>query len=155
MNKLLVIPIFIFIALYLLIWAYLAFRTYLNENSDTQKQFALGQMPNPLPDGEYNGKVEGYRGAWKGKKFNREEQKGINLFGDEEKYPFTMYQASDSRDPNRSVLAIDYDVSENPWWLRFLLDEVVETKPGHYQGKIIIRWIFGSTFTLGYFELEQ
>lgn len=144
----------VLVVVYLVMWAYMAMRTYNNERSDHQKQFAAGHLPDPLPNGPYKGTVDGYTGAWRGKEFDAAIKSGVNNVGDAQKYPFKTYTAEGLRDKNQPVLRIDYDVPENPWWLRHLADEVTGVAPGKYQGKIMVRWL-GSTFTIGYFQLEK
>ncbi len=146
--------ILVLVVLYCIAWAYLAFRTASSEKSDHQKQFVTGHLPNPLPDGFYKGTMDGYKGEWKGKEFDQSAHTGINHFGDEKRHPFKTDTAKGLRDSAVGVFRIDYDVPQNPWWLRHLVDEVVEVSPGSYQGKIMIRWL-GSAFTVGYFQLEK
>ncbi|MEK7505934.1 MAG: hypothetical protein AAB597_03530, partial [Patescibacteria group bacterium] len=120
----------------LLFWSALAailfgfFRTYQMEGSDNQVAFLKGSMPNPLPDGFHMGSVSGPKVSWLGKKFEASKQTGINIFknkdgGQKEKYPFKTYIGKGVRDKEIEVLKIDYNVPENPFWLRYSLDEVV------------------------------
>jgi hypothetical protein len=45
-------------------------------------------------------------------------------------------------------------IAENPWWLRRVLDEIVQVGPDHFLGKVHLRW--GPThLTVGYFELRK
>lgn len=152
-HKILWIVIILLIT-YGIIWAYMSYRTVQTEKNEAQTRFAAGSMPDPLPNGKYKGIVVDYKGEWKGKSFNAAESTGINQFGDTDKYPFKTYTATGLRDANLKVLRIDYNVADNPLYLRFLRDEITQVSPGHYQGKIMIQW-FGAVFTVGYFQLEQ
>ncbi len=146
--------VLIIISLYCLIWAVMAFRTYRFETSSDQKQFSGGAPLVELPDGFYKGTVKNYSGGWQGKMFDRAQQSGRNRINDKDVYPFSTSLDSGLRDPNLKVVRIDYNKPENPWYLRHLVDEVVEISPGKLQGKIMVRWL-GSTFTVGFFQLEQ
>ena len=82
---------------------------------------------------------------------------GINEFTGKdmktyEKYPFTFSIGPGSHDL-KSVIQIDYNNSINPFWLRPVLDEIVETAPGEYLGKLQLRIVPGYPFTLTYFRL--
>jgi hypothetical protein len=139
----------------LLAYAYL--RTYRAEHSANQERFVKGTAPLVAPVGLYRGTVTGYTGAWRGKAF-KDETSGINIFEDagqrNERYPFKTYVAPGIRDTDVSVLKIDYNIPGNPWWLKFILDEVVEVAPNTLLGKVHVH--FGSVaFTLGYFTLEK
>jgi len=134
-------------------------RTWQLEHSNEQKVFAAGSVTN-TPDGLYKGSVHGYSGSWQGKKFDAAHSRGINMFagsGDTkvEKYAFTTSLGKGARDTALDVIKIEYDIPENPWWLRPILDEIVETSPGHYLGKLQVRIIPGYPFTLAFFELSQ
>jgi hypothetical protein len=123
-----------------------------------QQLFTKGRVPNPPPQGFYMGSVQGYKVSWQGKSFDAASESGINIFTDGtalyEKYPFKTSVGTGVHD-SISVLQIDYDRPENPWWLRPVLDEVVEVAPGKYLGKLNVRVIPGYPFTLQYFELTK
>jgi len=145
----------IFLLLLVLIFSALLIRTSQLLWTDEQSQFTRGTVT-VLPDGLYTGTVAGPSFSWKGKWFDRSGHTGINIFaganGDMEKYPFTESVGSGVHD-DISVIRIDYNVSQNPWWLRPVLDEVVEVAPGAYLGKLQLRIIPGYPFTLTYFTL--
>jgi hypothetical protein len=128
------------------------------EHSANQKLFARGDAPNPEPAGFYKGSFS-RPVSWLGKKFDATDSSGVNVFGTEgakiEKYPFKTKEGKGLRDKIVSVLKIDYNISGNPLWLRLILDEIVETEPGKYLGKIHLRIIPGYPFTLGYFTLQK
>lgn len=134
-------------------------RTIMVGKSDDQDLFSSGTMPTPLPDGLYVGHAEPFQGGWKGKVFDRAKNSGMNLFptrGGEEKkiYPFRTWQGKGLRDTEKEVLKIDYDLDENPFWLRPALDEVVQVQPGVLLGKLHYRVIPGYPFTITFFRLE-
>ncbi|MDB5195323.1 MAG: uncharacterized protein JWO84_507 [Parcubacteria group bacterium] len=111
-----------------------------------------------LPDGLYAGSLAGPSGTWKGKRFDREAHRGVNIFAtpsglDAEKYPFTVSVGPGTHD-SISVIRIDYNVAANPFWLRPVLDEIVEVAPGQYLGKLELRVLPGYPFTLLFFNLS-
>lgn len=134
-------------------------RTTKMEHSADQVRFTLGTAPSKPLDGFYNGTVVGYWGVWRGKKFNASAMTGINVVQNHgettEKFPFRTYQAAGARDKNTMVLAIDYNISGNPFWLRPILDEVVEVAPGELLGKMQLRIIPGWPFTILFFSLKK
>ncbi len=123
------------------------------QNGDNAKAFLKGSVPERLPDGFYKGKVN-VKTGWQGKKFNAKEGIGINIVDEKENYPFKLYKGRGIQD-NIDVVKIDYSKSNDPFWLRFILDEVVEIKPNHYLGKVHLTFIPRVPFTIGYFELEK
>lgn len=134
-----------------------SYRTYKTRQSPNQKIFENGKVPTKM-DGLYHGKVTGYKTNWQGKKFDATRSAGINVFknGDKlnERYPFRTYIRKGVAD-NMEVLKIDYSENTFPWWLRFILDELVEIEPGKYLGKVHITVIPGIPFTVGYFTLVK
>lgn len=139
--------------------AYSYYRTLLSEGSPKQAAFAQGTFPFPLPDGLLKGSVNGHQVSWKGKKLDATNQTGINIFvvenGEEERYPFKTYRAKGLRNPEIDVFRIDYDLPDNPIWLRRITDEIVQIEKGTYLGKVHLRVLPGYPFTMGYFRLEQ
>lgn len=137
-------------------------RTWQLEFAPEQKIFITGTLPSPRPDGFYRGTVPGHTTEWQGKKFNATDSTGINVFKNTsnsastvEKYPFKTSVTKGSHDRDTQVLAIDYNISANPFWLRPVLDEIVQTSPGNYLGKLQLRVIPGYPFTLVYFKLAK
>lgn len=129
------------------------------EHSPNQALFIEGGVPAPKPDGFYQGTVSNLPTAsWLGKKFSMAQASGTNVFKDGsstvEQYPFVTRVQAGLRDKETQVLAIDYNIPENPFWLRTVLDEIVEVTPGHYLGKMHIR-IFKYSFSILYFELTK
>ena len=156
MFKIFALIIFLFIFAF---FGLLFYRHWKTQRSPNQAQFLRGQIPTQLPNGPMEGTVGGITTTWQGKKFDRENSKGINLFSKnyetEERYPFKTEVAKGAVDHDLDVIKIDYDIPENPIWLRFILDEIVEVEPGKYLGKVMIRFTPQLTFALGYFELKK
>src|SRR3989344_3788857 len=53
------------------------------------------------------------------------------------------------------VLKIDYNVKGNPFWLRLIVDEIVQIAPNEYLGKMNLKIIPGFPFGILYFELKK
>ena len=135
-------------------------RTWKMEHSPNQTLYVRGTAPTPPPDGFYRGSVGEHKISWLGKRFNASEKSGINVFDDgkgihKERYPFKTAYTKGLTDKDLNVLAIDYNIPENPFWLRPVLDEVVQIAPHEYLGKLHLRLIPGYPFTLGYFKLTK
>lgn len=151
--KIFLIIVLVIVVLFILFALY---RTWKTQHGEGQKLFLSGKLPNPKPDGFYKGTLTGQTNlSWKGKVFNAQDNSGVNKINDSERYKFKTYGGKGLQDKNLEVLRLDYNISENPLWLRPVLDEIVETKPGVYLGKIHVRIIPGLPFTLGYFNLEK
>lgn len=121
---------------------------------DEQKTFEQGSLLGMIPDGFYRGTVDFPQKSWLGKKFNRAENTGVNVLRIE-KYPFTTRIEKGAHDKNLDVLVLDYNLPENPWWLRRIRDEIVEVAPGQYLGKVHYCIIPGFPFTVAFFRLEK
>ena len=115
----------------------------------------MSKYPDPAPDGFLRG-VLPKNTNWLGKKFDALNNMGINVFLEngkkKNKYKFKTYKGKSFSDSNLDVLKIDYNVSSNPLYLRFLVDELVETKRGEYSGKLYFR--IGGV-KLGSFKLKK
>jgi hypothetical protein len=135
------------------------FRTYQVQNAPEQTDFLAGKIPTKSPEGKYKGTVEKLKTNWIGKSFNAQQSSGINNFKENnhivEKYPFKTYTGQGIQDKNKEIFKIDYNLPQNPLWLRFILDEIVQTHPNKFLGKVHIRLLPGLAFTMGYFKLEQ
>lgn len=135
------------------------YRTQKTNFSPRQKIFIKGTIPHNLPDGFYKGSVPGYELVWVGKEFDRENQTGINVLSirgkTSKRYPFKMYIDKGIHDKNLGVIKIDYNISQNPVWLRPILDEIVQTDTNTYLGKVSLRLIPGFPFSLGFFYLKK
>ena len=134
------------------------FRTYQSERSPHQALFTSGRA-GLLGPGFYQGSVAGYSGAWQGKFFNEDNASGANIFRENEvgvpRYPFALTPSIGLKDKGLPVIALDYNQADNPWWLKFIVDEIVATGPTSYLGKIHVRVLPQLVFTLGYFTLEK
>lgn len=134
-------------------------RTSTIEQDERQEMFQRGIAEINTLDGVYHGKVGGYSFSWQGKTFDQITRSGINRFQENEtivtRYPFATSVGKGLRDTDRDVIRISYDLPENPWWLRFIVDEIVLIAPDIYLGKIHVRLTPYTIFTLGYFILEK
>lgn len=141
------------------VFLFFAYRNHVTQKNALEKVFLGGKIPNPSPNGFYKGTVTGLKTSWQGKKFNSRASTGINIFRenkkDKEVYPFKTYAGQGLADTELKVFKIDYNISENPFWLRLILDEIVETAPGKYLGKLHLRVFPGLSFALGYFQLRK
>lgn len=134
-------------------------RTLMMVRTDDQDLFLASTTPAPLPDGFYVGDAGELSGPWLGKRFDRANSRGINLFSqrgqEREAYPFRTSIGKGLRDGHMDVLQIDYDIDGNPFWLRPALDEMVQVQPGLLLGKLHYRLIPGYPFTITFFRLEM
>jgi hypothetical protein len=147
------------IAIILIFFTTLAYFHIRTQQNELQKKFLAGKVPSPLPNGLYKGTVGGKEISWKGKKFDREHCSGINLFKAEnsttENYPFKTVVGAGAVDKNIQVLKIDYNQPGNSFFLKHVLDEVVEVSPDHFLGKLEVRILPNFYIALGYFELQK
>lgn len=129
-------------------------RTWQVENSENQKIFAANGAPNPALEGFYPGTVNlPIKVTWVGKNFNAASSTGANVFeGSREDYPFTALVGVNGQS---TVLNISYDLPQNPFWIKPIVDQIVETSPGHYLGKITLHLIPNYPFSLGFFRLQR
>jgi hypothetical protein len=133
-------------------------RSWQVQRDPRQNEFLQGTVPNPKPDGLYQGGAR-FLGSWRGKTFNAAENTGINRFDDgkgniAEKYVFTTFEADALLD-RKKVLKINYRLPQNPWWARFIEDELVQTGEGQYLGKLLLKIIPGFPFAALYFTLKK
>ena len=132
-------------------------RTLQLATSSQEKEFSAGTVTT-MPDGFYSGTVIGPKVTWLGKRFDAARGTGINVFSTgtnttTDKYPFVFSKAQGVHD-TMQVIAIDYNLPENPWYQRPVLDEIVMTAPGQYLGKLQLRIIPGYPFALTFFGLK-
>lgn len=134
-------------------------RTWQVQHSSNEQHFLKGKIPNELPDGFYKGHARGYTGPWQGKTFSRKTHTGANVFANDAKqitmYPFTTSVGTGLQDKHHQVIKIEYNNPQNSFWVRMILDEIVEIKPNVYLGKINVRLIPFLPFSIGYFTLEK
>lgn len=172
------ISVVIAVVLWLGFWMLL---TFLVGQSERQKQFVGGSAPSVAPDGFYNGSAYllGNRPVpWLGKSFESENQKGFNIFtprgasllkimtplyklfrlnkdGNTDAYYFKTTTGPGFKDKTIDVFKLDYDSPENPFLIRIILDEMVETSPQEFLGKVHIRVFPGYFATIGFFGLRK
>ena len=159
--KLILLILFSFLLILLFVVIFFGLiRTLYVQNNANQKEFLSGRVPKNMPHGFYKGSIGNIKVPWLGKRFDSKKSMGINRFADEkgktgEKYPFTTYVGDGIQDKNFKVLKIDYAVNKSPWWIKYILDEVVETASGRYLGKVHVTILPGIPLTLGYFRLAK
>ncbi len=147
------------ILLAILLLLFLGYRTWKSKHAPEQAEFLKGTVPNPVFEEFYKGSTTFYHSSWLGKTFYSAKNTGDNRFsaGDktENKYPFITYAGPGFQDAGLQTFKIDYKLPANQFWIRPILDEIVEVAPGKYLGKIHYRLIPGYPFTIGYFRLEK
>ena len=130
-------------------------RTLQMEHSANQNVFEKGTLPNPAPNGLYSGSIN-RKVSWQGKKFDAANSNGINVFeGKGDAYPFVTAIGKGMRETDKDVFKIDYDIAANPWWMRYILDEIVQVGPDEYLGKLQVRFLPWYPYTLGFFTLKK
>ena len=155
--------------------------TLLVERSPYQQMFVEGRVPDPPPDGFYPGEAHvllDKKVPWLGKQFDSQANLGFNIFtpmgaklvkilsplyhkssvngeGNTRAYYFKTYVGKGKKDVGTDVFKLDYDSPENPFWIRIILDEIVEIAPHQYLGKIHLKLLPGFFATIGYFGLQQ
>jgi hypothetical protein len=149
----------VFVILFILILIGLEVQTIRMNSSHNAELFAAGTLPDPTPNGFFKGSANFYTGSWQGKTFDFENHRGINNFITKEtsssKYSFETNVDKDFADPNLMVYTLDYATSSNPFFIRPLLDEIVQIAPNQFLGKMQYRFIGGHPFTLGFFRLGE
>ena len=148
-----------FLVLVLIGTIFLWLRTFQMKKEPNQHEFEKGKMPNPKLDGKYQGSM-GFNTSWVGKKFDAQNSTGINVFRNKkgverDAYPFKTYAGRGLFDDNVFVLKIDYNVKGNPFWIKWIVDEIVEVNRGEYLGKMHLKLIPGFPFSVLYFELKK
>lgn len=134
-------------------------RTWATGDGPRYERFLEGFAPTQFPDGFYAGEVmEGPQGNWRGKVFNAEHGTGLNVFDENgwraERYVFRMTRGPGLREKKQIVLKLDYNLRENPWWLRPVLDELIVERDGTLYGKMHLRIIPNVPFTITYFTMK-
>ena len=155
--------------------------TWLVDKSERQKRFIAATAPTSPPDGFYTGSAYllGNRPVpWLGKSFESENQKGFNIFtskgaallkvmtplykgfrlnadGNTDAYYFKNSVSRGFRDKGIDTFKLDYDLPENPFLIRIILDEIVETGPQEFFGKVHMKIFPGYYATIGFFGLRK
>lgn len=133
-----------------------------SDRTQEAKAFLGGSLPSPELDGTFGGnKFTGLGEDWLGKHFFAATDSGINNFksktnsqNTEQRFTFTTRPAPGLRNKHQQVLQLDYNVTGNPWWLRHIRDEIVQTAPGQYTGKIHVK-VWFMVVTIGHFQLSS
>jgi len=155
--------------------------TFLVGRSTKQEQFERGRLPSPAPNGFFSGTAYLLGGGpvpWLGKSFEPEKNVGFNIFtprgasllkvmtpfyklfrmnadGNTDAYYFKTSTSQGFRDMHMQTFKLDYDSPENPFLIRIILDEIVETAPDEYLGKVHMKVFPGYRATIGFFGLHK
>lgn len=170
----LIIAVVLWLAFFMLI-------TFLSGQSRRQAEFVGGKLPDLEPEGFYRGTAYLLGGGpvpWLGKFFEAANDRGFNTFtpkgasllkvmtpfyklfrvnenGNTDAYYFKTSTGPGFRDKEIDTFKLDYDSAENPFPIRIILDEIVETGPGEYLGKVHMKIFPGYYATIGYFGLRK
>ena len=135
------------------------YRTYQMQHNALAEEFSKGSLPILDLDGFYKGSANFPTGPWLGKSINKDTQSGVNILGtitgQSERFHFKTSTVTGLQDKNLQVVKLDYDLPGNSFIIKPVLDEVVETAPGKYLGKVHFRLPYIPPFTLAYFRLEK
>lgn len=149
--------------------------------SRRQSDFIAGTLPAAPPEGFYRGSAYLLGGGpvpWLGKWFEREESRGFNIFtpkgavllklltpfykrfkknadGNTDAYYFATSTSQGFRDRQIDTFKLDYDSPGNPFLIRIILDEIVETAPDEFLGKVHMKVYPGYYATIGFFGLKK
>lgn len=148
------ITLIVIIVLFLIAVLYGVARSYQANKHPDNTRFTNGTYPSTDLNGTYSGSWGENDTTWQGKEFFAGTNSGINNFVDGQRYRFKTYRGK-SISTGKEVLKIDYNQPGNPFWVRRIVDELVEVEPGKYQGKVYARVLPRITFTLTYFTLQQ
>ena len=172
------VSIVIAVAVWLVFWM---FATFFVRQSARQTQFVGGKLPSAPPDGFYKGSAYllGNRPVpWLGKSFEAANNVGFNIFtprgasllkvltplyklfrknadGNTDAYYFKTSTSEGFRDRGIETFKLDYNSPENPFLIRIILDEIVETSPQEYLGKVHMKVFPGYYATIGFFGLSK
>jgi hypothetical protein len=154
---------------------------FLSGKSKWQSKFVAGKIPESLPEGFYPGSAYllGNRPVpWMGKSFEKENQRGFNIFtptgavllkimtpfyrlfrknadGNTDAYYFRTSTSQGFKDKDIETFKLDYNSPENPFLIRIILDEIVETGPDEYLGKVHMKVFPRYYATVGFFGLRK
>lgn len=135
------------------------YRTWKTGTYAEYSEFKSGTAPEIFPDGPWNGRAEELGDiSWKGKKFLG-NGRGINVFEKSgtktEAYPFAHTVTDSIGMSGMKILKLDYNQPTNPWWLTFIVDEMVSVGQNQFLGIVYIKLIPGFPFRMGYFRLTK
>ncbi|MBA3678713.1 hypothetical protein H0W80_00740 [Candidatus Saccharibacteria bacterium] len=153
-GNIIIIILVAILILVLIIGIVMGYFNYSANHRPEQAEFNKGTVPRELPNGSYNGSATVGIGSWLGKSFDAQAKTGVNRFADSDRYVFTVYPGKGLTD-SREVIKIDYNQPTNPWWLKFVTDEIVQVAPDEYLGKIQVNVLPGLPMTYGYFRLKK
>lgn len=166
------------VIVWLLFWIVLSFFV---GRSQRQETFVCGNLPTDSPDGFYGGSaylLSVKKVPWLGKSFERENDLGINIFtprgasvlklmtpfyktfrlnsdGNTEAYYFKTSSGPGFKDKEIETFKLDYESPENPFLIRIILDEIVQTAPEEFLGKVHLKVFPGYYATIGFFGLKK
>ncbi len=155
--------------------------TFLVGKSRRQGEFLLGTLPSEAPAAFYRGSAYLLGSGpvpWLGKSFEAENSKGFNIFtpkaaailklmtpfyrnfrvnaeGNTDAYYFDTRTGPGFRDKRIQTFKLDYHSPENPFLIRIILDEIVETAPQEFLGKVHLKVFPGYYATIGFFGLHK
>lgn len=155
--------------------------TFVVGKSRRQGEFLLGRLPAEPPDGFYRGSAYLLGSGpvpWLGKSFEPGNRKGFNIFtptgasllrvltpfyklfrvnpdGNTDAYYFNTGTGTGYKDKGISTFKLDYDLPENPFLIRIILDEIVEVAPQEFLGKVHLKVFPGYYATIGFFGLKK
>lgn len=133
--------------------------TYRVQSAPEQAEFLQGKIPHSEPDGFYAGSVNFLQPIWLGKEFNAGKHSGINHWrqgkNSVKRFSFKTSVTKGLLDIDKEVIRLDYNLPANPFWMRMVVDEIVETSPQQFLGKVHIKLPLGIVFSLGYFRLAK
>ena len=173
-----VVSLVVAIGVWLGFWSLL---NYLSSKSHWQEKFVNGSLPEPPPNGFYTGSaylLGNRRVPWLGKSFESANNKGFNIFtpqgasllkimtplyklfrkngeGNTDAYYFKTSCGPGFKDMQIETFKLDYASPENPFLIRIILDEIVETAPEEYLGKVHMKVFPGYYATIGFFGLRK
>ena len=174
--------ILIGIVIAVLVWlAFWMLVTFFVGKSRRQTEFCAGNAPVEAPSGFYRGSAYllGNRPVpWLGKSFESENAKGFNIFtpkgslllkiltplykafrqnadGNTDAYYFKTSTGPGLKDADLVVFKLDYDSPDNPFLIGIILDEMVETGPEEFLGKVHMKVFPGHFATIGFFGLRK
>lgn len=176
--------LWIFVGIVMAVAVWLGFWTllgFISSKRAWQGKFTGGKLPGTPPSGFYSGSAYllGNRPVpWLGKSFESENQKGFNIFtpqgasllriltpfyklfrpnsdGNTDAYYFATSTGQGFKDKEIETFKLDYDSPENPFLIRIILDEIVETAPQEFLGKVHMKVFPGYYATIGYFGLRK